>query len=106
MIAAEPLLPRGAKDPLMETRTAETALSLAIALKASAAEVFLRSSLSTSVEVKEQTVDAFERARDIGVGLRVLLGSRMGFAYTTDLSGPALKELAMSAVTNTKSVEE
>jgi PmbA protein len=100
MIAAEPLLPRGAKDPLMETRTAETALSLAISLKASAAEVFLRSSLSTSVEVKEQTVDAFEQARDIGVGLRVLLGSRMGFAYTTDLSGPALKELAMSAVTN------
>ena len=84
----------------MDTGTAETVLSLATALKASAAEVFLRSSSSTSVEVKEQTIDAFERARDIGVGLRVLLGGRMGFAYTTDLSATALKELARSAVTN------
>ena len=99
MIAAEPL-PRGAKDPFMETRTAEAVLSLAIDLKAAAAEVFLRSSSSTSVEVKDQTVDAFERARDIGVGLRVLLGGRMGFAYTTDLSAAALKDLARSAVTN------
>lgn len=80
-------------------------LSLSKDLKADAAEVFIRSSASTSIEVKEQKVDAFDRAKDVGAGLRVLSNGRMGFAFTTDLSDNALRTLARSALTNAQNTE-
>jgi len=89
----------------MNKHIAEKILSLATSLKADAAEVFIRSSASTSIEVKEQKVDAFDRAKDIGAGLRVLAAGRMGFSFTTDLSDDAIKKLAQSAVTNAQHVE-
>ena len=89
----------------MHKQIAEKILFLTKDLKADAAEVFIRSSASTSMEIKEQKVDAFDRAKDIGAGLRVLMAGRMGFAFTTDLSDNALKALAQSAVTNARNVE-
>ena len=89
----------------MDKGFAEKILSCAASLKTDAAEVYLRSSSSTSIEVKDQKVDAFERSQDIGVGLRVLVGERMGFAFTTDLSDNALTGLAQSAVTNARNTE-
>jgi PmbA protein len=84
----------------VDRSTAEKILSLAASLKADAAEVFLRSYNSTSIEVKEQKVDAFDRARDIGAGLRVLVEGRLGFAFTTDLSDDSLMTLAQAALAN------
>jgi PmbA protein len=89
----------------MDKQTAEKILSLAMSRKADAAEVFLRSSVSTSIEAKDQKVDAFDRARDIGAGLRVIVAGRMGFAFTTDLSDAALKKLALGAVTNARNTD-
>ena len=89
----------------MDKHIAEKILSLAKDLKADAAEAFIRSSSSTSIEVKEQKVDAFDRAKDIGAGLRVLVGGRMGFAFTTDLSDYALATLARSAITNAQNID-
>jgi len=89
----------------MDNQIAENILSLSRDLKADAAEVFLRSYMSTAIEVKDQKVDAFDRARDIGAGLRVLMNGRMGFAFTTDLSEPALMILAQAAVTNARNTE-
>ncbi|HTP06417.1 MAG TPA: TldD/PmbA family protein [Nitrospirota bacterium] len=89
----------------MDNQIAEKILSLSRDLKADAAEVFLRSYTSTAIEVKDQKVDAFERARDIGAGLRVLMKGKMGFAFTTDLSEPALMILAQAAVTNARNTE-
>ncbi len=89
----------------MDKRTAEQILSLASSFKADAAEVFLRSYTATAVEVKERKVDAFDRARDIGAGLRVLIEGRLGFAFTTDLSGDSLRILAQSAATNARHAE-
>ena len=89
----------------MDHQIAEKILSLSRDLKADAAEVFLRSYTSTTIEVKDQKVDAFDRARDIGGGLRVLINGRMGFAFTTDLSEQALKTLARSAVTNAQNTQ-
>ncbi len=86
----------------MDKNIAHKILSLAFSHKADAAEVFLRTSASTTIEVKDQKVDAFERARDIGAGLRVLAGRRLGFSFTTELSDSALKKLAESAVTNAR----
>lgn len=84
----------------METGIARKILALSADLKVDAAEVFLRSSSATSIEVKDQVVDALDRARDHGAGLRVIAGGRLGFAFTTDLSGGALDLLVRSAVTN------
>jgi PmbA protein len=89
----------------MNKNIAEKILSLASSLKADSAEVFLRAYTSTSIEVKDQKVDAFDRAKDIGAGLRVLVGAHMGFAFTTDLSEGALRTLAQAAITNAKSAE-
>jgi PmbA protein len=89
----------------MDYRTADTILTLARDLKADAAEVFLRASTATTIEVKEQKVDAFERANDRGAGLRVFVGGRPGFAFTTDLSESGLATLAGAAVTNAQTSE-
>jgi len=89
----------------MDNHIAKKILSLSRDLKADAAEVFFRSYTSTTIEVKEQRVDAFDRARDIGGGLRVLVNGRMGFAFTTDLSEQALKLLVHAAVTNAQNTE-
>ena len=86
----------------IDRRIAEQILSLAASLNATAAEIYIRSSSSTTIEVKDQKVDAFERARDLGAGLRVLVGDRMGFAYTTDLTQGGLRFLASSAVNNAR----
>jgi PmbA protein len=89
----------------MDRSAAEKILSFALSHKADAAEVFLRAYSSTSIEVKDQKVDAFDRAKDVGAGLRVLVGTRMGFAFTTDLSDTSLKTLAQAGVTNAKNTE-
>jgi PmbA protein len=89
----------------MNKNIAEKILGLTKDLKADAADVFIRSSASTSVEVKDQKVDAFDRARDIGAGLRVLTDGRMGFSFTTDLSENAIDKLVKSAITNAQYVE-
>ena len=89
----------------MDNRIVERILSLARDLKAEAAEVYLRSSTATIVEVKDQKVDAFERARDLGVGLRVIADRRTGFSYTTDLGEGALRALAASALASARNTE-
>jgi PmbA protein len=89
----------------MNKNTAENILSYALSHNADAAEVYLRTYSSTSIEVKDQKVDAFDRAKDIGAGLRLLVGARMGFAFTTDLSENSLKMLAQAAVTNALNTE-
>ncbi len=90
---------------MIEKTAAEKILSLALSQKADAAEVFIRSSVSTNVEVKNQKVEAFDRAREVGAGLRVIREGRMGFAFTADLSESALKNLAQSAVTNARNTD-
>jgi PmbA protein len=89
----------------LDDRTAERILALASRGGADAAEVYLRSSRSTTVEVKEQQVDAFERSSDLGIGLRLLAGGRMGFAYTTDPSESGCGLLVGAAIENARSAE-
>jgi PmbA protein len=89
----------------MDRQIAEKIVTLAKRLNADGAEVFVRSFTATSVEVKDQHVDAFERSRDIGAGLRVVARGRQGFAFTTDLSLGALKTLAESAIANAENTE-
>lgn len=77
---------------------ADRVLDAAVRSAPLGAEVYLRSSAATSVEVKDRQVDAFERAKDTGVGLRVLVDGRVGFAFTNDLTPAALDRLVERAV--------
>jgi len=68
-------------------------------------DVYVRSSASTGVEVKDQALDAFEEADTWGVGVRVMLdGGRMGFAWSSG-SDEAVKDAALLAIENAKSSE-
>ncbi len=89
----------------MEDRIAQQIIERAARRKADAAEVYLRSSRSTTVEVKDQKVDAFERSRDSGAGIRLLVGQRAGFSYTTDLGEDALQRLVDAAIENARNAE-
>ena len=86
----------------MEKRIAEKILSLALDRGADAAEVYLREGTSSTIEVKDRAVDAFERARDRGLGVRVLVGQHMGFAYSTDLGEQALRTVVDDAVASAR----
>ncbi len=89
----------------MDDRRAQSILSLAQDAKADAAEVFLRRSTATTIEVKDQKVDAFERSSERGASLRVIVEGRPGFSFTTDLSDEGLAGLARAAVANARTVE-
>ncbi len=89
----------------MDKQIAEKIIMLSKDLEADASEVFLRSSAATTIEIKDQKIDAFERARDIGAGLRVIVSGRLGFAFTTDFSDGAVSNLVRAAVTNAQNTE-
>jgi len=85
--------------------TAEKAAKLLNAGNVPAYEIYVRGSASTSVEVKEQKLDAFEQSETWGIGIRVLLADgRMGFAYSTG-STEAVSEAVAKAAENAASSE-
>ena len=49
-------------------------------------EVFYSSSKELTIEVRNGQVDTLKNSRQHGIGIRVLVGNRLGYAYTTDLS--------------------
>ncbi len=89
----------------MNDRIAQQILEIASGRGADAAEAYLRSTRATTLEVKGQKVDAFERARDSGVGIRLLIGQQTGFSYSTDVSETALRMLVDAAVENARNAE-
>ncbi len=62
---------------------AEEILSEAIRRGADEAEVFMKTSKSLSVEIKEQTVEALKSSTSLGYSLRVIRGGHLGFSYAT-----------------------
>ncbi|HQE24008.1 MAG TPA: TldD/PmbA family protein [Syntrophomonadaceae bacterium] len=62
------------------------------------AEVFLLHNRELMIEVVEGQVDTLKEAEEMGLGLRVIKGNRLGFAFTSDLSPKALEEVWDAAV--------
>ncbi len=62
-----------------------------------AAEGFFIETCSTMINVKEGEVDTFSQAVDRGLGIRVLVRGRLGFAFTSDLSEEAIQETILEA---------
>lgn len=60
-------------------------------------EVFFRESTTTSVEVKEGEIENVLAHGERGIGIRVVDGLRVGFAFTSDLSASGIEECAVAA---------
>lgn len=95
-----------ADDFSREKELAQDLVRAALAQGASAAEVYFAEEEELSIEVRDQQVEDLKAARERGVGLRVLVGHRLGFAYTTDLSRESLARLSEEAVANARETSE
>jgi len=61
-------------------------------------EAFLLYDRELTIETSGGEVETLKEAEEMGLGVRVCNGGRIGFAYTTDLSDEALAEIVKNAV--------
>ncbi len=61
-------------------------------------EVYMEYKKKTNLESSEEKLENLLRAEEVGVGIRVFKGKRMGFSYTTDIEESSLRECARIAV--------
>lgn len=73
-------------------------MDLARKFGAETAEGFVSQSEELNIEVREGQVENLKLAREQGLGIRALMGGRMGFAFTSDLSPEAIEKTASLAV--------
>ncbi len=64
---------------------------------AAEAEAYAERTRDSSVRVRDGEVEELQQASSKGVGLRVISGGRLGFAYGTDFSKAGLQQLAARA---------
>lgn len=62
------------------------------------AEAFVLHSEDLTIEVRDGQVDTLKQAEEIGLGIRVFQGNRLGFSYTTDLKQEAVRETIRRAL--------
>lgn len=60
-------------------------------------EVYLRDGQSTSIDVRDGTVENAITRGERGIGVRVLRGGQVGFAYTSDLTAGGIEECVTAA---------
>ncbi len=61
------------------------------------AELYFQHSRSNSVSMEDGTINRASAQVDLGVGLRVVVGQQVGYAYTEDLTTEAMLSAARSA---------
>ncbi len=81
-------------------------LNRLIKLRPDGAEVYFGTSEAYNVEVKDQEVEALDASRSCGIGMRLLLGRRMGFGFTSDINEESIDALIKTVSLNTKNIEE
>jgi PmbA protein len=74
--------------------------------RADAYEIFYSSSEGLSIEAKDGAVDAFKVRSGRGVGVRTISGGRLGFGYSTVLTGDALSGMIEGALAGSLEVAE
>ncbi|MEW6065414.1 MAG: TldD/PmbA family protein [Bacillota bacterium] len=84
---------------------AESAVQKVRAAGAAMAEAYLLSSKDLSIEVRNGEVETMKLAEDRGLGLRVITGGRVGFAYTTEFSAGGLDQVVHQALANGANTE-
>ena len=86
---------------MSERLTNEAVVDRAIAsingLRVDGGEVFLRDGQSTTIEVRDGEAENAITRGERGIGVRVLHGGRVGFAYSSDLSATGIEDCVTAA---------
>ncbi|MDQ3266989.1 MAG: metallopeptidase TldD-related protein [Myxococcota bacterium] len=93
MRAAEPVLVR----PLLPIPLIERLLAAAMTRGGDFAEVYVERAVMTAVVLEERKVKSAQTGLTQGVGIRVISGAKVGYAYSDDLDEPALFRAAATA---------
>src|SRR5262245_62882784 len=72
-------------------------LEAATAFGADDADLYFEHATSTSVGLSDRKVNRAHTSVDLGMGVRVVVGDQVGYAYTEDLSLPAMLDAARTA---------
>jgi len=83
---------------MKEKALAEQAVELAQKAGAAQSDAWLEVGRESSVRVRDAEVEDLTEATSRGIGLRVVVEQRLGFAYGSDLSATGLATLAKQAV--------
>ncbi|MCL6610087.1 MAG: TldD/PmbA family protein [Peptococcaceae bacterium] len=70
------------------------------------AEVYLSNNRELFIEVRDGRVETMKLAGERGLGLRLMKGNRVGFAYTSDLNPESVREAVDQALVNAASTAE
>ena len=76
---------------------ANAAVDAALAAGAGDAEAWVEESVTRQIRVYEGAVESLTDAGSRGIGLRVFIDGRSGYAYGTDLGEKGVRELAAAA---------
>lgn len=79
---------------------AQLAVEKAQQLGASMSEAYIATGKELSIEISNQQVEALKMADEHGLGMRVIVDGRMGFAYSSDLSDRAIEQTVRQALAN------
>lgn len=85
---------------------ARRAVEAALAAGADDAEAWAEDAVTRQIRVYEGGVESLTDAGSRGIGVRVFLGARSGYAYGTDLSDAGVAELARTASENARVADE
>lgn len=89
---------------LFETEI-KTVLDLAKAKGLTDVEVYARRDVGLQLKAQKGELESFQRSDSVGVGVRVLLGERVGYAYTENLDKASLARVLDEAAGNAEIVE-
>ena len=70
------------------------------------AEAYFEEGEELSIEVRDGEVENLKVARDAGLGVRVIQGSRLGYSYTSKLGRDDVVETLKAALANAKAASE
>jgi len=84
-------------EKLANEAVVDRAIASIKGLRVDAGEVFLRDGQSTSVEVRDGELENAITRGERGIGVRVLRGGHVGFAYSSDLSPGGIEDCVNAA---------
>ncbi len=90
-------IPRVAQPPPIAPSLIEKLLSAAMSRGGDFAEVYVERAISTAVSLEEQRIKSAQTGLAQGVGVRVIHGAKVGYAYSDDLQDAALDRAARTA---------
>jgi len=83
--------------PLLAPERLEKILAAAMSRGADFAEVYVERATGTAVSLEEQKIKSAQTGLTQGVGVRVISGAKVGYAYSDDLEDEALFRAAQTA---------